>query len=468
MMDMIPDLSGFDEAFYLRTYPDIGHAIAAGDFVSGYAHYIKHGRAEGRLPNATALPKSAPADFDEVWYLEQYADIAAAVRAGNFRSAFDHWTRIGKLEGRLPPPGYSEGATFDADWYGKVYHAAVQDIAAGRAEDFHDHYLKLGRFRGYLPNSLAPRPDSPAGFRSHFGGLWVDQANAADLIEGKRELGQISADDAALLHDWRRQGYVILRNAVPAEVVDRAAAVVRRVYAGEIDPVRFECFALGGYAPLPWGAAVRDKPAKALDLHWLFEEIRDLVFNPRLRAFLELLFERRALATQSLTFLRGSAQGYHQDTIYVPYTLPTQFVASWVALEDVQPGGGELTYFPGSQQLPDMLFAGQFKTLADAQRMLRRNSIRDEMEGYSARLERMALEAGLTPERFMAKKGDVLFWHADLAHGGLPISNAATRMSVLTHYCPKEIASMTFERGRTAVRSYKDQAWYATGYYAES
>ena len=254
---------------------------------------------------------------------------------------------------------------------------------------------------------------------------------------------------------WRRRSWTPRRRSCPAR------------YDGKIEGLRFECPAVGGYRPVPWDPAVKTSPAKALDLHWLSQPIRDLVFAGPLREFLELIFERRALASQSLTFLRGSSQGYHQDTVYVPFSLPTQFAASWVALEDVTPGGGELTYFPGSHRVPEYLYGDRFKTLWDAQRMLRRNSLREEMADYSEKLEGRSRMAGLSPKSFMAKKGDVLLWHADLAHGGLPIDVNKTRASVVTHYCPKEVASLTFERGRTAVRSHHDTAWYATGYYAD-
>jgi ectoine hydroxylase-related dioxygenase (phytanoyl-CoA dioxygenase family) len=38
---------------------------------------------------------------------------------------------------------------------------------------------------------------------------------------------------------------------------------------------------------------------------------------------------------------------------------------------------------------------------------------------------------------FLGKAGDVLIWHADLAHGGAPIKNVGqTRHSLVTHFCP--------------------------------
>ena len=39
----------FDESSYLKNYPDVASAVAGGLFASGYEHYFKHGRAEGRI-----------------------------------------------------------------------------------------------------------------------------------------------------------------------------------------------------------------------------------------------------------------------------------------------------------------------------------------------------------------------------------------------------------------------------------
>ena len=458
----------FDERYYLDTNPDIVQSIAAGHYPDGRAHYLEHGRAEGRrgVPPAARPAQPIPSGFDEAWYLENNPDIAQAVAAGALGSGYEHWIANGRAEGRIAPPGYDEGTTLDVAWYRTAYHMVEPDIAAGRATDAEHHYQTIGRFRGYLPNRYAPRPDNPAGIPSRFGGLWPDQANAHDLIEGRLEIGRITTEQAGLLRDWVDNGYVILRQALSPELVERAAEELHRAYDGNVEGARFECPKVGGYSPIPWDPAVKDNPAKALDLHWLSQPIRDLIFADPIRTYLELVFERRAMASQSLTFLRGSAQGYHQDTVYVPFSLPTQFVASWIALEDVTVGGGELMYFPGSHHLPEYLYGDRFKTLWDAQRMLRRNSLREEMADYSDRLAQRSRDAGLQTATFMARKGDVLLWHADLAHGGLPIAVNKTRASVVTHYCPKEVASLTFERGGTAVRSHEDKAWYATGIYA--
>jgi hypothetical protein len=53
----------------------------------------------------------------------------------------------------------------------------------------------------------------------------------------------------------------------------------------------------------------------------------------------------------------------------VAYTAALQFAASWIALEDVQPGAGELFYYVGSHRLPDHLYAGSHKNQYDAARL---------------------------------------------------------------------------------------------------
>lgn len=76
----------FDEAWYLRTYPDV--AQAGQDPIE---HYLQFGVAEGRNPG----PR-----FDTSWYLQSYPDIGAA----GFNPLL-HYIEHGKAEGRRPMRG---------------------------------------------------------------------------------------------------------------------------------------------------------------------------------------------------------------------------------------------------------------------------------------------------------------------------------------------------------------------------
>ena len=398
-----PDLAAFDEAAYLRLYPDIGEAIARGHALSAWDHYRRHGRAEGRLPN-----------------------------------------------------------DFDAGFYLRAYPLAAAEIAAGHAADAFDHYRRLGQARGFLPNPAAPRPANPAA-PPRFGGLWPDLPNAEDLIEGKLETGRITERDAELLRFWRANGYVILRGAASDAQVAAAAADLDHAYVGGFPDLLFECHPISPQR-IFWQPEVAQHPAKALDIHHFSPATRALMFCPAVTQFLGLIFESHAFASQTLGFLRGSAQEGHQDSAYVPYTIGRCFAASWIALEDVTLGAGELFYYPGSHRFPDYLYAGAYKSVHEAMRMDALADPRAAVSLHVAGLEARAAEWGLEKRPFAARRGDALIWHADLVHGGNPVSAEVTRKSLVTHYCPKRLAPLFAEGVDLGLHSHSGHC-HTTGHY---
>ena len=53
-------------------------------------------------------------------------------------------------------------------------------------------------------------------------------------------------------------------------------------------------------------------------------------------------------------------------------------------------------------------------------------------------------EKGYRQEHFLARRGDVLIWHANLLHGGAPVKNKAlSRWSQVTHYYFRSCAYTT-------------------------
>jgi GT2 family glycosyltransferase len=53
--------------------------------------------------STTFEPMAIPPDFDETFYLRQYPDVAAAVADGRLSSGYDHYIRYGRREGRNRP-----------------------------------------------------------------------------------------------------------------------------------------------------------------------------------------------------------------------------------------------------------------------------------------------------------------------------------------------------------------------------
>lgn len=111
-------MATFDEGFYLDLYPDVAAAVRAGAFKSGYDHYRKTGAAEGRWGSSTL-------DYNERSYLAANPDVAAAVRRGAFALGYDHYLAHGKAEGRLA----SVYAGFDP------YYVAVEYAVSPRRSD---------------------------------------------------------------------------------------------------------------------------------------------------------------------------------------------------------------------------------------------------------------------------------------------------------------------------------------------
>jgi hypothetical protein len=83
-----------DEAWYVRTYEDIGNAVKEGVVGSAKQHFVHDGYFEGRLP--------FPIRVDERWYLTAHPDVAESIRQGDVGSAQEHFDKDGYREGRLP------------------------------------------------------------------------------------------------------------------------------------------------------------------------------------------------------------------------------------------------------------------------------------------------------------------------------------------------------------------------------
>ncbi len=83
-----------DEAWYARTYEDIGTAIRNGVVRSARRQFVEDGYFEGRLP--------FPMVVDEDWYLAENPDVADSIDSGIVSSAQNHFDRDGYTEGRLP------------------------------------------------------------------------------------------------------------------------------------------------------------------------------------------------------------------------------------------------------------------------------------------------------------------------------------------------------------------------------
>jgi hypothetical protein len=277
--------------------------------------------------------------------------------------------------------------------------------------------------------------------------LWIDEPGAELVVQDDAWLG-------TAMRAFIRDGYAIIPKAVSHQAIDRYLKEVDRTVGAREGLKAIYCDRLTDVED----ATLTTPLTKVLDTYMFAPSALDIMFAPKVNKFLKAVFRDDVLAHQGLHFEVGSTQAIHQDTLYVVVDRPLNLAAAWVALEDIQEGSGELTYYPGSHRFPQRLFGGDRKHWAV------------EIDGPEAHSEHLAWlhdeagRRGIAAQSFLPKKGDVLIWHADLAHGGGAITRpGVTRRSLVTHYCPLANTPYYFQGvphakkipvGRNAVSSY--------------
>jgi ectoine hydroxylase-related dioxygenase (phytanoyl-CoA dioxygenase family) len=111
-------------------------------------------------------------------------------------------------------------------------------------------------------------------------------------------------------------------------------------------------------------------------------------------------------------------------------TVPLGYlIGVWVALEDIHPGNGPLTYYPGSHKLPYILNS-DYNNTSNAFVLDGKAN-----EKFERKVREVIQRSQLKEHQLEAKAGDVFLWHANLLHGGARIiDKGSTRKSMVSHY----------------------------------
>lgn len=294
----------------------------------------------------------------------------------------------------------------------------------------------------------ARKGSAAALYRSRFGGLWVDRSDAPAVLQRKVREGGISPADAEALRHYIEHGYAVFPKAVDRALVDEYLEFFDDAW-GE-PPAGI--YAHSGGEVLPLSRELRDRVAKVSDLHYYYPRASRIIFPAPVLRFLEHIYERPAVVFQSMTMRKGSEEDLHIDTGPLTLTEPMGLAASWIALEDVKPGSGEFQFVPGSHAVPEVLNNGVSKGHGG------------DMGAYYQVLQSTLRECearGLRTEYFMANKGDVLIWHADLMHGGAKIADRGlTRKSLVCHYMPLGAMPTFYDFSKVDYLQYPEGGWY--------
>jgi len=246
-----------------------------------------------------------------------------------------------------------------------------------------------------------------------------------------------------VLRAWVHDGYVVVDGLVDHADIDAMvatldglwdarAAVPHLVLLDLRDAPDAEPRNVAHDEVLTWDGARRARVRAASDwrihgFHYVNAPARRIFHEPRLRAFASRLFGRPARPFAAINFMKGSRQHLHQD-MGVFHIYPHNYlIGVWIACEDVAADSGPLVLHPGSHRAP--FFPG----FADYPQTNLRTADDALAAAYEAYVDDVA--ARYPREEFIARKGQVLFWHGMLVHGGAPVLRpGSTRKSMVLHY----------------------------------
>jgi ectoine hydroxylase len=243
---------------------------------------------------------------------------------------------------------------------------------------------------------------------------WLDIGHSRNLASTKAPFNHFTADIQQQLLSWSDNGFIILKNFfddITTESINEE--IEKLVHQKKLLPTHDN---------------------KLMFANKISSLIKNITHEKKLTDILSFILDKEVVPFQTINFIYGSNQRAHSDSIHMT-TYPLGYlIAVWIALEDTNADNGPLFYYPGSHRLPYLLnndFNEGETTLTLGKK---------DYTDYEEVIEKSITEKKFEKKVFLAKKGDVFIWHANLVHGGLPVANAAlTRKSIVIHYYAKDV-----------------------------
>ena len=240
---------------------------------------------------------------------------------------------------------------------------------------------------------------------------WFDRDDAKEHIKSRLKSKAIDESTAEWLSLFIEQGYVIFENLIDDKHIHNINLALDDAIDKEWQ----------GYKPY--------SSQRIEGLHNEHEAIQRLWMHPEILRRLAIIFEEEPVPCQTLSYICGSEQDAHQDTVHLT-SFPAGYMCGvWVALEDVKPGSGELFYYPRSHRFKRLY-------MSDVQcSKIRDGNWSEFAEKVVKQWQQIPRQNNLEPVHFLPKKGTVLIWHENLLHGGaIRTAKQVTRRSIVSHY----------------------------------
>jgi phytanoyl-CoA hydroxylase len=256
-------------------------------------------------------------------------------------------------------------------------------------------------------------PISSRDFRNLSSAALQTENTEKDRLKDTYLFQILSTEEQESLNSFWDQGYAVIRNYFNTDQVDR----INRE-SGEL---------------LKKKKLRLNKQHKIMFAIHASQMFSDLGNDPKLKELLSVLLGGEAQLFQSINFLHGSEQATHSDSIHMTTYPLGGLLGVWIALEDISMENGPLHYFPASHKLP--YYLNHDYDNEGTRFLLGKKSYSE----YEQLIENKTRENGLEKKIFLAGKGDLLIWHANLFHGGEPHTDKSrTRKSMVLHYFRKD------------------------------
>lgn len=253
------------------------------------------------------------------------------------------------------------------------------------------------------------------------------------VIKNIPTFGDLPYDLKEKLDFFRENGFVVLENCMPLDAIDKIWNEIEYLTENhekfDIDALVYQ---FNDHQETPVRIIPKEKlksiGTRFIDYHDSSVNAKNFITHPNLTPFLQASLAPDVSVFQSLIFKYSSQQDVHQDFPWVTTKIPSHLAAAWIPMEDVHVDSGPLFYYPKSHLIPKFDF-GKTGILYDANKSL------FNPKEFSDYLTETCEKYKLKKQVLLIKKGDVLFWHGALAHGGMPINDSQkTRKSFVVHY----------------------------------
>lgn len=219
---------------------------------------------------------------------------------------------------------------------------------------------------------------------------------------------------SSTLDFYKENGYIILKNAIPAELISAYETVWLEAHSndGEITSIQ------------GW------ENSNSFQEH---NEILDIMCHENIYNFLNLI-NNDLILHLSFTTWTSTRKSWHQDSVSSNKEVASNYVGAWVALDNISMDSGPFQFVPGSHKW-DL----DFDYIYDPEHSER------AVEALGDKI----IETKSSAFAFTAEKGDVLIWDGHLVHGaGNPKPDSLLRKSLIGHYDVKISSSLEYSAGR--------------------